>query len=201
MEEILICGINLIDFAALQVISLKFLINLTTISILIFGIYYPVNKNSQYLFNFFIFNILIFFISSLLSDIQLETGFAFGLFAIFSILRYRTEPIPMKEMTFMFISIIIATMNSTVTVCLSFAEVMFANVIILLITFIMEKMWLRKYKPSKKVEFEMIELIHQSRKQELIDELEKRIGQEISDVDVESINFLKDTAILKVYMG
>ena len=200
MEELIIFGINLINIASFQILAVKFLINLVTISILIFGIYYPINKNSGYLFNFFILNILIFFVSSLLSNIKLQTGFAFGLFAIFSILRYRTETIPIKEMTFMFISIIIATINSSVTEGLSHAEIMFANIVIILMTYIMERFWLRKYKPSKIIEFEIIELIHQNRRTELISELEKRIGQKISDVEIESINFLKDTAVLKVYM-
>ncbi|MDC7227712.1 MAG: DUF4956 domain-containing protein [Spirochaetales bacterium] len=201
MENIIIFGIHLINMASFQMLVIKFLINLTGISILIFGIYYPVNKNTGYLFNFFIFNILIFFVSSMLSNIQLETGFAFGLFAIFSILRYRTEAIPIKEMTFMFISIIMATINSTVTIDLSYFEIIFADIVIILITFIMERLWLRNFKPNKKIKFEMIELIHHDRKAELIKELEKRLGQEVNDVEIESVDFLRDTAVLKVYMG
>ena len=200
MEELLIFGINLINVASFQILVFKFLINIVTISIIIFGIYYPINKNTGYLFNFFMLNILIFFVSSLLSDVKLKTGFAFGLFAIFSILRYRTETIPIKEMTFMFISIIIATINSSVTVDVSLVEIMFGNIVILLITYFMERLWLRKYKPSKIVKFEMIDLIHQDRRTELIEELENRIGQKVSDVEVERIDFLRDTAVLKVYM-
>lgn len=117
---------------------LRFLSNMVFMSILM-ATYYKVNNNSQYLFNFIVFNILIFFVSSFLSRINLETGFAFGLFAIFSILRYRTEAIPIKEMTFMFTSIIMATINSTVTSNLCYGEVLFANCVIVLAVFILER--------------------------------------------------------------
>ncbi len=200
MENIIFLGANLIDVGSFQILVARFLINIVFILVLIWGIYYKINKNSEYIFNFIIFNILIFFVSSILSDLELKTGFAFGLFAIFSILRYRTEQIPIKEMTFMFMSIIIATINSTVTSSLSLVEILFANIVIILATYFMEKKWLKNYKPSKKVLFDNIDLIHQDKKDELIKELEKRIGLKISDVKIEKIDYLKDTASLKVYM-
>lgn len=178
----------------------RFSMDIVFILILILGIYYRVNKNSEYVFNLIIFNILIFFVSSLLSRIALQTGFAFGLFAIFSILRYRTEPIPIKEMTFMFISIIMATINSTVTADLNLLEILFANIIIISATFIMEITWLKNYKPSKQIIFEQIELIHESKREELIDELEKRTGLSISSVKIEKIDFLHDTAKITTYL-
>jgi hypothetical protein len=130
----------------------------------------------------------------------METGFAFGLFAIFSILRYRTEPIPIKEMTFMFISIIMATINSTVTADLNYLEILFANIIIISATFTMERIWLKNYKPSKNIIFEQIELIHENRRKELISVLEKRTGLKISSVKIQQIDFLHDTAKIKAYL-
>lgn len=162
-------------------------------------IYYRVNRNSQFLFNFIIFNVLIFFVSSLLSRIQLEAGFAFGLFAIFSVLKYRTEPIPIKEMTFLFTSIITGAINSTVTANLELGEVLFANIMILLLVALLEKIWLKNYKPYQKVLFERIDLIQEGKKDELISELELRMGVIIYDVEIQEIDFLKDTASLKVF--
>ncbi len=184
----------------LHILMIRFVINLLFMSLLM-GTYYRVNKNSQYLFNFIVFNILIFFVSSFLSRINLETGFAFGLFAIFSILRYRTEAIPIKEMTFMFTAIIMATINSTVTLNLNYWEVLFANGVILLTVFLLERKWLMNYKPSKEILFEQIELIHEDRREELIRVLEERTGYSISSIKVNKIDFLRDTAKLTVYMG
>ncbi|MGL1890503.1 MAG: DUF4956 domain-containing protein [Spirochaetaceae bacterium] len=185
----------------MDVLLLRFLINAVVIVILTWGIYYKINRNSEYLFNFIIFNILIFFVSSLLSKSDLNTGFAFGIFAIFSILRYRTEPLPIKEMTYMFISIVVAIINSTVTSGLSIYEIAFANIIIVLATYIMEKKWLRNYKAYKRIIFEDIKLIHKDKKTELIEVLESRTGYKINDVFIEKIDYLKDIAVLKVYMG
>ncbi|MDC7222113.1 MAG: DUF4956 domain-containing protein [Spirochaetales bacterium] len=178
---------------------LRFLVNMVFITILMIT-YYRVNNNSQYMFNFIVFNVLIFIISSFLGRIQLETGFAFGLFAIFSILRYRTEPVPIKEMTFMFTSIIIGTMNSTVTMGLSPGELLFGNVIVVVCVYIMEIVWLRKFKPSQNIIFERIDLIHEERRDELIQLLEERTGYTISGIKVNDIDFLKDTARLTIYM-
>lgn len=185
----------------MEVLLIRFAFNTLVIIILTWGIYYKINRNSEYLFNFIIFNILIFFVASLLSQSDLNTGFAFGIFAIFSILRYRTEPLPIKEMTYMFISIVIAIINSTVTSGLGIYEIIFANVVIVLATYIMEKKWLRNYKAYKKIIFDDIRLIHKDKKAELIEVLESRTGYTITDVSIEKIDYLKDTALLKVYMG
>lgn len=192
--------LNFIDIPSFGLLLTRFMIDAVFIVILTWGIYYKINKNTEYLFNFIIFNVLIFFVSSLLSGVEMQTGFAFGLFAIFSILRYRTEPIPIKEMTFMFISIVVAIINSTITSGVSIFEVLFVNVVIILTAYIMEKKWLKNFKPSKTIIFENIALIHQDKKEELIRELEKRTGLKIVDVKVEKIDYLKDIAHLKAYM-
>lgn len=198
MEQLISDFLNQSSF---HILLVRFIINGCFITLLTWGIYYQINKNTEYLFNFILFNILIFFVSSLLSTIELGTGFAFGLFAIFSILRYRTEPIPIKEMTFLFISIIAAIINSTVTSGISIVVIIFADVIILVTTYIMEKRWLKNFKPFKSIVFENIELIHEDRKNELILELEKRTGLKILDVKVEKIDYLKDIADLKVFIA
>lgn len=184
----------------METIFIRFILNAVAIIILTWGIYYRINRNSEYLFNFTLFNILIFFLSSLLSSVELGTGFAFGLFAIFSILRYRTEPLPIKEMTFLFITIIIGIINSTVTAELPLEYIIFANGTILLVAFFMEKKWLKSYKPSKSIIFEDIELIHTDRRDELIATLQERTGLTITEVRVEKIDYLKDTANLTVFM-
>jgi uncharacterized membrane protein len=199
MPELFLTNLTFITDPHVETLIIRFLINITVMAI-VMGIYYRVNNNSQYLFNFIVFNVLIFFASSFLSRIKLETGFAFGLFAILSILRYRTEPVPIKEMTFMFTSIMLGTINSTVTMTLPNGEILFANAVIILVIFLLENLWLKNFKPSQKVLFEQIDLIHEDKREELIQLLEERTGYNISHIKVNSLDFLKDTASITIYM-
>ena len=183
----------------LSILAVRFLIDILFASILILGIYFRINHKTKYLFNFYIFNILIFFVASLLNTVTMQTGFAFGLFAIFSILRYRTKQIPIKEMSYLFIAIVIATINSTVTSSLSYIEILFANTAIIAISFILEKVWARHYRPSQVVVYEKIDLIVPERKSDLIDDLEKRLGRRVSETEILKVNFLTDSASIKVF--
>ncbi|MDC7218907.1 MAG: DUF4956 domain-containing protein [Spirochaetales bacterium] len=138
-------GLNSFDVNFNVHLLVRFLVNVVCLVFLV-GFVYPGSKKKkktkEFLFVFFNFNILVFFIASFLSKIEMQTGFAFGLFAIFSIIRYRTEQIPIKEMTFLFISIILATINSTVTLKIDFITILIADVVILGSSYLMEKIWL-----------------------------------------------------------
>jgi len=199
MGEIRIFDFLIVDGAGLLLLVIRFFLDLVCITVLIQKIYLRVNKNHDYLMIFYSFNILVFFLSSLLTYVRLEAGFAFGLFALFSIIRYRTRQIPIKEMTFLFTSIIVAVINSTVTNKLSYAEVFFADIAILVVCYIMERSWLKFYRESKTVTYEKIELILPEKRKELIADLEKRTGLKITGVKVLTINFLRDTAKIQVY--
>ncbi len=167
--------------------------------IVIYRIYYKINRNREYLFTFFIFNLLIFFVSSLLSDVKMKTGFAFGLFAIFSILRYRTEAINIKEMTFLFISIIIAVINSTVTMKIPLVNIIMANVVIIGSVHILENRWLKNFNESIGIIYEKIELIQKGREAELIEDLKIRTNLNVVSYEVLKIDFLKDIVKLRVF--
>ena len=185
----------------MELLLIRFIVDLVFLAVLIWGIYYRVNKNTEYIFNFVIFNLLIFFIASLLSQSNIETGFAFGIFAILSIIRYRTEPIPIKEMTFLFISIILAIINSTVSSALGYGQIIFANIVIILVTLVLENAWLKNFKPCKEIIFEDIKLIHADRREDLIKELNARTGYDIADIKIDKIDYLKDVAYLRVYIN
>ncbi|MBT3274657.1 MAG: DUF4956 domain-containing protein [Spirochaetales bacterium] len=199
MDKIILFGVPFFESSSFFHLLLRFVIDIIFITILIRGIYYPINKKRNYLFTFFIFNVLIFFVASLLSAVRLETGFAFGLFAVFSIIRYRTRQIPIKEMTFLFISIIIATINSTVTILISYSEIIFANVAILGVSLLMEKLWLKKYIDSKSILYEKIELIVPEKREELLEDLRKRTGLNVESFEVRRINLLRDTARIRIF--
>lgn len=194
-----ILGERLLDSQALMFLLFRFALNLGSISILVFAIYYKLNKKNGYLFVLVIFNILVFFVSSVLGMVQFNTGFAFGLFAVFSILRYRTRQIPIREMTFLFIAIILAIINSTVTKNISIAEILFANGVILLFCTITSKVWANAYLSSQKITYEKIDLIVPERRDEMIEDLKQRTGLPIINIKIDRINFLQDTARITVF--
>ena len=134
-------------------------------------LYYPVTKNKDYLFTYLLISVTVFFLCFLLENVKLELGFALGLFAIFGIIRYRTDAIPIKEMTYLFIVIGISVMNALVNKKISHAEVLFTNVMFIAITYGLEKIWLLKHESRKNITFEKIELIQPERKEELLADL------------------------------
>ncbi|MGB2138675.1 MAG: DUF4956 domain-containing protein, partial [Flavobacteriales bacterium] len=135
----------------------------------------------------------------LLENVKLELGFALGLFAIFGIIRYRTDAIPIKEMTYLFIVIGISVMNALVNKKISHAEVIFTNVMFIAITYGLEKIWLLKHESRKNITFEKIELILPERKEELLADLRERTGLNITRVEIRNVDFLRDTANLRIF--
>ena len=162
-------------------------------------IYYPVHNRKVYLFTYFILNLLIFFVSYLLSGVKLQLGFAFGLFAIFGILRYRTEQLAIKEMTYLFVVIAIAIINALANKKISMAELMFTNLSIIAITYLIERKWLLRHEATKTVVYEKIDLIKPQNYDLLVKDLEERTGLSIIRVQVGRIDFLRDTARVKIF--
>jgi hypothetical protein len=135
----------------------------------------------------------------LLESVKLQLGFAFGLFAIFGIIRYRTLSIPIKEMTYLFILIGISVINALANKKISWAELVFTNMAIVFLVFGLERLWLLKHESSKQVVFEKIDLIQPQKREELIRELETRTGLKINRIDVGRIDYLRDTAKIIIY--
>ncbi len=167
--------------------------------ILVRHIYFPLTKNKEYFFVYFVFSVIIFFLSYLMNSVKLSAGFGFGLFAVFAILRYRTDQIPIKEMTYLFIVITIAVINAVTIKKVSDLEVAFANVSIVALTYVMEKLWLVSYESSKLVDYERIELIKPENHGELLEDLQSRTGLPVYRFEILRIDFLRDTARLRVY--
>ena len=174
-------------------------INFVFAFIIIRLIYYPVHNRKDYLFTYFIFNILIFFLSYLLSGIKLQLGFAFGLFAIFGILRYRTEALRIKEMTYLFVVIAVAVINALSNKKISYAELMFTNLAIVGVTYLIERKWLLRHETSKTINYEKIDLIRPENRPQLIEDLNERTGLKINRVQVGRIDFLRDTARVRIF--
>jgi len=198
-EVVKIYGNKLIDFKDLNEMLILFGINLLALFIVVRLIYYSIHREKEYVFAYTVSNIAIFFLCILLANVKLKLGFAFGLFAVLSIVRFRTEAIPIKEMTYFFIIIIIAVINSLSSKSVSYAELLVTNSSIILAIFYLEKAWLKKQDSSRTIVYEKIELIMPGKRKELIADLKERTGLEINKVKIGNVNFLNDTALVEVF--
>jgi hypothetical protein len=179
--------------------ALLFFLNLFFITIIIRWFYYGSTGRKEYLFTFFMISIVLFFISFTLKKFNFNIGLAIGLFAVFGIIRYRTESIPIREMTYLFIVIGISLMNSVVTNKLSYTEILFSNVAITWAVGFIEKVWHVKHEISKKIIYEKIENIKASNAELLKSDLEERTGIPINKITIDDIDFVKDCATLTIY--
>ena len=184
------------DFYALLI---RLGINLFFLTILIRFLYYSKTKRKDYLFTYFLIGIITFFLCFGLMQMDIDTGMGLGLFAIFGIIRYRTDAIEIKEMTYLFMVIGISVVNALASNELSISEVTVINVTVLLVTFILENLWLMKHETRKTINYERIDLIKPDQHDLLKADLEKRTGLVINRVEVGKIDFLNDTAQVRIY--
>jgi len=190
---------GMFSFAGVPELILRFGINLVVILILVRWLYYSTTRRKDYLFTYILISSVVFLLCYLLESVSLQIGFALGLFAIFGIIRYRTNPMPIKEMTYLFLVIGISVINA-LTAGTSMIEIIFANLAVILITMGLEKMWLLRHISSKSIVYEKINLIVPEKYDELIADLQQRTGiQEIKKVEIGAINFLKDTCRMIIY--
>ncbi|MFH1119973.1 MAG: DUF4956 domain-containing protein [Bacteroidota bacterium] len=165
--------------------------------LLIFGlIYFPNYRNKEFMFTFFIFNIIIFIITFVLNKTSISMGAAFGLFAVFSMLRYRTEGISMKEMTYLLLAIALGLINA---IGLSLLPISVFNLILVLFIFILDHPLVFRQEQSKAVTYENIEMIKPENHAILLEDLRKRTGLNIHRFSITSIDFLKDATSVIVY--
>src|SRR5215213_9006264 len=132
---------RLFDAADIFDLVLRFGFNFVVVFVIVRLLYYPIYKNKDYLFTYFLFNTIIFMILYVMNNVKMEFGVSFGLFAVFSILRYRTEDIPIKEMVYLFLVIAVALINSLSTKKVSWAEIVFANAVVVLMVYTLENIW------------------------------------------------------------
>ncbi len=184
------------DFYALLI---RLGINLFFLTILIRFLYYSKTRRKDYLFTYFLIGIITFFLCFGLMQMDIDTGMGLGLFAIFGIIRYRTDAIEIKEMTYLFMVIGISVINALASNELSISEVTVINVTVLLVTFILENLWLMKHETRKTINYERIDLIKPDQRELLKADLEKRTGLVINRVEVGKIDFLNDTAQVRIY--
>ena len=178
---------------------IRFGFNIFIAFIIIKLIYDRKQSNNDFVFTYFIFNTLIFFFAFLLSNIEINIGFAFGMFAVFAILRYRTDPIPIKEMTYLFIVITIGVINALSNIEVSYGSLLFTNISLVIMTFILEINWQNKLFIEQTINYEKIENIKPENHNELLSDLKERTGLDIHHFEIRRINFLRDTARIRIF--
>ncbi len=176
---------------------IRLLINIIAAFILIRFIYYPVYKKKSFLFTYFMFNLVIFVITYLMNKVELSMGAAFGLFAVFSLLRYRTANISAKDMTYLFL--VIAMGLITAVAKGTYFEIALVNGLFLLFAFLLDGNIFLKNENTQKIQYENIDMIRPENHQKLIEDLKKRTGLNIYKVSINRINFMKDTAVVKIF--
>lgn len=171
-------------------------INLIGVLILVRGVYYRIYRGDDFLFTFFIFNVLIFFITYFLNKVNISLGAAFGLFAVFSMLRYRTEGISMKNMTYLFMVIALGMLNA---IGENILILLVLNAVILGMTILLESSFLLKRESSKLVTYDVLTNLKPAAKATLLQDIENRTGLPVHRFEIDSIDLLRDVATLKVY--
>ncbi|KAA3615947.1 MAG: DUF4956 domain-containing protein [Calditrichaeota bacterium] len=191
MEPTTLTNIFTLDF------GIRTLINLTAITILVRFLYYPTYKNSDFVFSYFLFNFIVFILTIFLHNVEVSMGLTFGLFAIFSMLRYRTESISIKEMTYLFVSIAIAMLCAIIKTTPLGLSLIISG--ILALTWFIDSNFFLKKEIRRTILYEKIDLIKPENQEVLLRDLQKRTGLNIHRFYVQKIDFLRDTAVLKVF--
>ncbi len=199
IQDYTVFGLDIIHVDSFSELLFRFALDLCEVVLIVRYLYYPITRRKDYLFSFLLISILVFLICFLLESVKLQIGFAFGLFAIFGILRYRTNAIPIKEMTYLFILLGISVINALANKKISWAELLFTNAALIFIIYGLERLWLLKHESSKNIIYEKVDMILPAKREELKKDLEARTGLKINRIEIGRIDYLRDTARLIIY--
>lgn len=181
------------------VLILSLIIDLAMTCIIVLGIYLPSERDKGYVLTFFAFNISIFLVASLFNEAEMSIEFGFGLFAMFSILRYRSDPLPVRELTYLFILMALPVIDVIMMSEELYIELAIANIAILAVFFLIERALGFQYEARKTVTYEKIELIKPEHYNTLLMDLRERTGLPITRCEVGKVDFLHDVADIKIY--
>ena len=198
MDDILFDSDIASDGPSLWQLLLRFALNLAVCWLIVGLLYYRKSKRRDYYFTFMLFSITIFFLIFLMDNVRVQIGFALGLFAIFGMIRYRTETVPIREMTYLFVVVGISVING-LAMTVSYMELFVTNLLLVLAVWLFESIHRRTHLESKIIVYEKVALAHADRENELLEDLKARTGLDIRRVEVGHIDYLKDIAYVKVY--
>ncbi len=187
-----------IETLSIGLLSIAFVVNFLSSFILVRFIYYPKKKNRNYIFTFLALSTILFFVVILFRSIELSLGASFGLFAIFSVLHYRTNTIPAREMTYVFCSIALPIINSGLINLATWPFVLFANLAIIILFFVLEQNWGFNYNYSQTIKCNDTTLVLPENRQRLIEELKQKTGIDIKTIEIQDVDFTKDSFSVKI---
>ncbi|MBQ8607719.1 MAG: DUF4956 domain-containing protein [Bacteroidaceae bacterium] len=197
-QEMELMDTPIMDVFSFAQLLLRFSFNLLMVWLIIHWLYYPRCKRRDYYFTFLMISVSIFFLIFLLGSVKIKVGFALGLFAIFGIIRYRTESMPVREMTYLFVIIAMSVINA-LAVTISYSELFMTNLLFAICIWICESNRYLKHVSCKHIQYDKIDLIVPEKRAELIADIEKRVGVKVLRIEVGAIDFLRDMAMVKVF--
>ena len=180
-------------------LALSFAGNLFSCLLIVLGIYHVISKRRDYVFSFILVSTAVFLLCYLLVGVEIDLAFALGLFAIFGIIRYRTDAIPIREMTYLFIVIALSVLNALAPGSAGWPLIVGANVAVWAITFTVDRLWAIRHVATKVVIYDRVDLLSEGRREELIKDLQQRTGVQIIRIEIGKVDLLRDTAVIKVH--
>ncbi|MFL2625696.1 MAG: DUF4956 domain-containing protein [Flavobacteriaceae bacterium] len=176
----------------------RFIINITALIALVRGSYYAFSKKADYVFTFYLVGTVVFFLCFTLKKYEIDLGLALGLFAIFGILRYRTDPLKVREMTYLFIVIGLSVINALSNKKMSYVEILTANAVVILMAYYLDRYWSRQKTASKDILYQSLDYIKPDQHELLKKDLEDKLGFEILNVEIGQIDFERQTVKVKI---
>lgn len=197
-NQISFLGVPLCDTESLLHLLMRFAFNLLITWIIARYCYYVKSQRKDYVLTYMLFGSAMFLLIFLMESVSIQIGMTLGLFAIFGVIRYRTETVPIREMTYLFIFITVAVING-LALNISYVELVVANALLILLIFLVEGRSLLRHTSAKLVIYEKINLITPDKRAEMIADLEERLGHKVEKIEVGHVDFLRDVAFVKVY--
>ena len=189
---------QILDLADFLPMLWRFVFNTAAVWLITHFLYFPKSRRREYYFTFMLIGISVFFLINLLGGAKIKIEFALGLFAIFGIIRYRTESMPVREMTYLFMIIAMSVING-LSANLGWVELLAVNLLFILMTFLFENIKVKGSMAVKLVQYDRIELIKPERRSELLADLKERTGLDIVKIEIGGIDFLRDMSVIKIY--
>ena len=198
-EELKFFGIKLINTEDFLSLLTRFSLNLLVIIAIVVGLYAKTSRRKDFYFSYIAVSMVIFLLCFLLVSVKIELGFALGLFAVFGIIRYRTDAIPIKEMTYLFVVIAVSVINALANKKVSYAELIMTNLLIVVGLYILEKILHLRQEIMYRVLYEKIENVQVGKEVELLNDLKIRTGKDVKRYEIERIDFLRDVAYINIF--
>lgn len=201
IESFRFLDVKIVNVDDLAELIFRFTLNLGVLLLIVRNVYLKYSTRCNYTFSFLAVGVTVFLLCFLLNNIKLELGFALGLFAIFGIIRYRTDAIPFKQMTYLFVVIGLSVMNALTNKKVSYSELVFTNLAILFGLWLLERFLSVKQEGMIKIVYENISNINKAKYEVLLQDLKDRTGFDIKHFEINKIDYLEDTADITVYFN